>query len=54
MSGVVRSEGRTHLHMLPRIAWDGRSRSLRALKVLMAGVTLPREKAAQPPTLDLG
>ncbi len=54
MSGVVRSEGRTDLHMLPRIAWDGRSRSLRALKVLMAGVTLPREKAAQPPTLDLG
>ncbi len=54
MPGVVQSEGRTHLHMLPRIAWDGRSRSLRALKVLMAGITLPREKSAPPPQLDLG
>ncbi|MGJ5179367.1 polysaccharide deacetylase family protein [Bradyrhizobium oligotrophicum] len=54
IGGVVQSEGRTHLHMLPRIAWDGRSRSLRALKVLMAGVTLPREKSAPQPKLDLG
>ncbi|GLH75807.1 hypothetical protein SSBR45G_07150 [Bradyrhizobium sp. SSBR45G] len=54
ISGVVQSEGRTHLHMLPRIAWDGRSRSLRALKVLMAGVTLPKAKAAPRPKLDLG
>jgi len=53
IGGVVQSEGRTSLHMLPRIAWDGRSRSLRALKVLMAGVTLPREKSAPRPTLDL-
>lgn len=52
--GVVQSEGRTNLHMLPRIAWDGRSRSLRALKVLMAGVTLPREKLVSQPRLDLG
>ncbi|MGJ5205357.1 polysaccharide deacetylase family protein [Bradyrhizobium sp. HKCCYLR20261] len=54
VGGVVQSEGRTHLHTLPRIAWDGRSRSLRVLKVLMAGVTLPRQKFAPRPALDLG
>ncbi len=54
IGGVVQSEGRTDLHMLPRIAWDGRSRSLRALKVLMVGVTLPRQKFAPRPGLDLG
>ncbi|CCD92922.1 putative Polysaccharide deacetylase [Bradyrhizobium sp. ORS 375] len=54
IGGVVQSEGRTNLHMLPRIAWDGRSRSLRALKVLMTGVTLPRQEFAPRPELDLG
>ncbi|CCE07190.1 putative Polysaccharide deacetylase [Bradyrhizobium sp. STM 3843] len=39
--GVVQTEGRTNLHVLPRIAWDGRSRSLRALRVLMSGATFP-------------
>ncbi|UFZ06103.1 polysaccharide deacetylase family protein [Bradyrhizobium ontarionense] len=53
IGGVVQSEGRTNLHMLPRIAWDGRSRSLRALRVLMAGVTLPRAKAVPQAKLDL-
>ncbi len=54
IGGVVQAEGRTNLHMLPRIAWDGRSRSLRALRVLLAGVTLPKPKAATPAPLDLG
>lgn len=53
IGGVAQSEGGTNLHELPRIAWDGRSRSLRALRVLMAGVTLPRAKAAPPARLDL-
>jgi peptidoglycan/xylan/chitin deacetylase (PgdA/CDA1 family) len=35
--GVVQAEGRSDLHALPRIAWDGRSRSLRALRVLLSG-----------------
>ncbi len=39
--GVVQTEGRTNLHALPRIAWDGRSRSLRALRVLISGATFP-------------
>lgn len=41
ISGVVQSEGRTNLHALPRIAWDGRRRSLRAMRVLVSGVASP-------------
>jgi peptidoglycan/xylan/chitin deacetylase (PgdA/CDA1 family) len=37
ISGVVQAEGRTNLHALPRIAWDGRQRSLRAMRVLLSG-----------------
>ena len=36
--GVVEAEGRTNLHALPRIAWDGRQRSLRAMRVMLSGV----------------
>ena len=39
--GVVEAEGRTNLHALPRIAWDGRQRSLRAMRVILSGVTFP-------------
>ncbi len=39
ISGVVGADGRTNLHMLPRIAWDGRQRSLRAMRVLLSGIT---------------
>jgi len=39
--GVVEAEGRTNLHVLPRIAWDGRWRSLRIMRVLMSGVAFP-------------
>src|SRR5260370_1129119 len=39
ISGVVQSEGRTNLHALPRIAWDGRRRSLRVMRVILSGVT---------------
>jgi peptidoglycan/xylan/chitin deacetylase (PgdA/CDA1 family) len=42
LSGVVQAEGRTNLHALPRIAWDGRQRSLRAMRVLLSGSTFPR------------
>lgn len=37
--GIVDAEGRTHLHALPRIAWDGRQHSLRAMRVLLSGAT---------------
>lgn len=42
--GVVEAEGRTNLHALPRIAWDGRQRSLRAMRVILSGITLPQVK----------
>lgn len=35
--GIVEAEGRTNLHALPRISWDGRVRSLRMLRVLVSG-----------------
>ncbi|WP_249144502.1 polysaccharide deacetylase family protein [Bradyrhizobium lablabi] len=36
--GVVKAQGHTNLHVLPRIAWDGRERSLRMMRVLLSGV----------------
>ena len=42
--GIVDAEGRTNLHALPRIAWDGRRRSLRAMRVLLSGVTFAAVK----------
>ena len=39
--GIVQTEGRTNLHALPRIAWDGRQRSLRAMRVMLSGATFP-------------
>jgi peptidoglycan/xylan/chitin deacetylase (PgdA/CDA1 family) len=39
---VVESAGRTSLHALPRVSWDGRQRSLRAMRVILSGVTFPR------------
>jgi len=47
MPGVVESEGRTNLHALPRIAWDGRRRSLRAMRVIVSGITFPTSKRAR-------
>jgi len=35
--GIVESAGRTNLRALPRIAWDGRRRSLRIMRVLLSG-----------------
>jgi peptidoglycan/xylan/chitin deacetylase (PgdA/CDA1 family) len=35
--GVVDTEGRTDLYALPRVAWDGRLSSLRAMRVLLSG-----------------
>jgi len=37
--GIVEAEGRTNLHALPRVAWDGRQRSLRAMRVILSGAT---------------
>jgi peptidoglycan/xylan/chitin deacetylase (PgdA/CDA1 family) len=40
LPGIVEAEGRSNLHALPRIAWDGRQRSLRAMRVMLSGVIL--------------
>ena len=42
LPGIVLAEGRSNLHALPRIAWDGRQRSLRAMRVMLSGVTFPK------------
>jgi peptidoglycan/xylan/chitin deacetylase (PgdA/CDA1 family) len=41
LPGVVQAAGRSNLHALPRIGWDGRQQSLRALRVMLSGVMLP-------------
>ena len=49
--GFVESEGRSDLHALPRIAWDGRQRSLRVLRVLLSGVaSVPMRPTRNEPT----
>jgi peptidoglycan/xylan/chitin deacetylase (PgdA/CDA1 family) len=42
--GIVETEGRSNLHALPRVAWDGRQRSLRAMRVLLSGAMFPPVK----------
>jgi peptidoglycan/xylan/chitin deacetylase (PgdA/CDA1 family) len=44
--GVVEAEGRTSLHALPRIAWDGRQHSLRVMRVMLSGIAFPSAKQA--------
>jgi peptidoglycan/xylan/chitin deacetylase (PgdA/CDA1 family) len=39
--GVVEIEGRSNLYALPRIAWDGRQRSLRVMRVMLSGTAFP-------------
>jgi hypothetical protein len=48
--GVVEAEGRTNLHALPRIAWDGRQRSLRVMRVMLSGITFRSAKHARKRT----
>jgi peptidoglycan/xylan/chitin deacetylase (PgdA/CDA1 family) len=44
LPGVVESAGRTSLYALPRVAWDGRRRSLRAMRTILSGITFPRRR----------
>jgi len=39
LPGVVEPLGRTNLHALPRIDWDGTQRSLRMMRVILSGIT---------------
>jgi peptidoglycan/xylan/chitin deacetylase (PgdA/CDA1 family) len=47
IAGIVDAEGRTNLHVLPRVSWDGRQRSLRAMRVILSGATFPPVKPAR-------
>jgi hypothetical protein len=42
LPGVIASKGYTNLHALPRVAWDGRQRSLRMMRVMLSGAFLPK------------
>jgi peptidoglycan/xylan/chitin deacetylase (PgdA/CDA1 family) len=44
--GVVETRGYTKLHALPRLAWDGRQRSLRMMRVLLSGMMFAPVKPA--------
>ncbi len=46
--GIVRSDGRTDLMALPRIVWDGRRTSIRALRVVLSGLTIRKPKIREP------
>ena len=46
--GIVESAGRTNLHALPRIAWDGRRRSLRIMRVLLSGAIFAPVRPTRP------
>lgn len=46
--GLFRADGQSNLMALPRIAWDGRRRSLRALRVILSGITIRNEKQRKP------
>jgi peptidoglycan/xylan/chitin deacetylase (PgdA/CDA1 family) len=37
LPGIVESKGYSNLHALPRVAWDGRQRSLRMMRVMLSG-----------------
>ena len=50
LPGVVEPKGQTNLHALPRIAWDGRQRSLRMMRVILSGMMFPRGRTAEART----
>src|SRR3954453_3492778 len=53
IAGIVEAEGRTNLHALPRITWDGRQHSLRALRVMLSGVSLEPVVGAGKQALEI-
>jgi peptidoglycan/xylan/chitin deacetylase (PgdA/CDA1 family) len=42
--GVITATEQTSLMSMPRITWDGRRRSLRAMRVILTGITVARRK----------
>jgi peptidoglycan/xylan/chitin deacetylase (PgdA/CDA1 family) len=44
LPGVVEAKGYTNLRALPRVAWDGRQRSLRMMRVILSGAFFAQRK----------
>jgi hypothetical protein len=40
ISGVVLAAEQSNLHALPRIDWDGRRHSLRAMRAMLSGMAV--------------
>jgi hypothetical protein len=51
ISGIVDTAGRTNLHALPRISWDGRLNSLRAMRVVLSGATFAAVRPTSKPEI---
>lgn len=51
IAGIVDTAGRTNLHALPRIAWDGRLTSLRVMRVLLSGATFAPVRPTPKPEI---
>ncbi len=47
ISGVVEAQARSNPHALPRVAWDGRQRSLRMMRVMLTGAFFPPARPAR-------
>lgn len=53
--GLIGRDGRPDLLQLPRIVWDGRRTSLRALRAVLSGITVRRKKKRDPePAINYG
>lgn len=42
--GIVRAAGKSNLFSLPRVAWDGRRKSISSLRAVLSGIALRRER----------
>src|SRR5262249_24204730 len=51
ISGVVETAGPPNLHALPRITWDGRLGSLRAMRVVLSGATFSAVRPTPKPEI---
>jgi len=51
ISGIVDTAGRTNLHARPRIAWDGRLTSIRAMRVVLSGATFTAVRPTPKPEI---
>jgi hypothetical protein len=47
LPGIVETRGRSDLYALPRVAWNGRQRSLRMMRVILTGAFFAQTKVKQ-------